>query len=68
MGRRTRYFFSQDALGNWYQIPASLRDKWERLNSLPGSLELSEWDEFEEYRIEGGIEHITFALPLEETL
>ena len=68
MASNKRYFFAQDKAGDWYQIPANLREKWEELKDLPEPLEMSALEEFEEYRLDGGIEHITFFQPFEEIL
>ena len=68
MASTKRYFFAQDNDGHWYQIPADRREEWNRLLDIDDAWELPEWEEFETYQLDGGIEHITFFQPMEEAV
>jgi hypothetical protein len=59
-----RYFFDQDDCSHWYMIPEEWRDEWIYLNELPEGWDHPEWQKFEDCRLDGGINYITFENPI----
>lgn len=55
-----RYTFAQDGDGHWYMIPEELEGRYYLLSE---SDEDTFYDEFDKYRVDGGIEGITFTNP-----
>lgn len=62
-----RFFFDQDCSSHWYMVPADMKSKWNELNTDDeddqDTIDLFE-EAFGEYRLGGGITHITFENPI----
>ena len=64
-----RHYFLQDDDCHWYLIPYDRKKDFHRLlwdedNSGMEAWERDEWNEFEGYRLDGGIERISFECPV----
>ena len=59
-----RFVFLQDQDCHWYQVPVEQQKQFNELIEVGNNWEHPDWEQFEEMRINGGIESISFADPI----
>lgn len=59
-----RYFLGQDFYGNWYSLPETERETWNRLISREDAYNYDAWNVILSYKI--NINSLTFENPVYE--
>lgn len=62
MSEKPSFFLAQDVYNNWYCIPESEKETWNRLISKKDVFNYDAWDSIKEYKID--INKLTFENPI----
>tara|TARA_R110002012_G_C11506584_1_gene597936 strand:- start:544 stop:729 length:186 start_codon:yes stop_codon:yes gene_type:complete len=57
-----RHFLVQDIYNNWYCLPESERDTWNRLERKDDLFNYDAWDAIEKYKVD--VSALTFENPM----